>query len=214
MQSTPAPFGIIVCGIGELAGHCTAKASHVLSILDPDEPTPEAFGSFGEHERLELRFHDIIDPAPGLILPQPEHVAAILAFGRDMLREPASALHLLVHCHAGMSRSTASMAILLAQAMPEQPATTAVAMMHRIREIAWPNIRMIEFGDALLGRRGELVEATHALYRSQIELRPQLAAFMAGEGRQREIDSARSPAALQADDHHWCHELQTGTKRS
>ena len=50
-----APFKIRVCGIDELAGHCDAGVSHVLSILDPDWPVPEAFRAFGEHAKLELR---------------------------------------------------------------------------------------------------------------------------------------------------------------
>ena len=197
MRSTPGPFGLTVCGLDELAGHCSTSASHVLSILDPDHPTPEAFGSYGEHERLELRFHDIIDEAPGLVLPQAEHVAELLAFGRTMLSGSTPGLHLLVHCHAGISRSTASMAMLLAQALPDTPATTILAMVLRIREKSWPNLRMMQFGDALLGRGGELIEATHALHRLQLEIRPHLAEFMVGEGRQREVDSARSRAALQ-----------------
>jgi len=61
MTNTLAPFRISVCGIEELTGHCEVGVSHVLSILDPDWPVPEAFGAFGEHSRLELRFHDVID---------------------------------------------------------------------------------------------------------------------------------------------------------
>jgi hypothetical protein len=60
-----APFKMSVCGIEELASHCAVGISHVLSILDPDWPVPEAFGSFGEHAKLELRFHDIIDAQGG-----------------------------------------------------------------------------------------------------------------------------------------------------
>jgi predicted protein tyrosine phosphatase len=115
----PAPlFAVAVCGIEELAGHGTLGATHVLSILDPDHPVPEAFGTFGEHAKLELRFHDIVDPRPGEILPDRAHVDAILAFGRTLQTERAS---LLVHCHAGISRSTASMALLIAQAAPDMP---------------------------------------------------------------------------------------------
>jgi hypothetical protein len=40
----------------------------VLSILDPDWPVPEAFGSFGEHKKLELRFHDVIEGKPAGLL--------------------------------------------------------------------------------------------------------------------------------------------------
>ncbi len=119
------PFGITVCGIDELAGHCSTQASRVLSILDPDHPRPEAFGSFGEHKKLELRFHDVVDERPGLIAPSGLDVAQILALGRDVQAAPA---HLLVHCHAGISRSTASMALILAQALPDQPAEAVLAL--------------------------------------------------------------------------------------
>jgi len=38
-----------------------AGASDVVSILDPDWPVPSAFGACGEHQRLELRFDDVIE---------------------------------------------------------------------------------------------------------------------------------------------------------
>lgn len=196
MSSTAPPFEMTVCGIEELAGHCSANASHVLSILDPDHPVPEAFGAFGEHEKLELRFHDIIEEVPGRLAPGPEHVGRMLAFGRSLLAEPALAAHLLVHCHAGVSRSTASMVLILAQALPDQPASAVLAMVHGIREKAWPNLRMIEIGDAMLGRDGALIEATHALHRLQIEVRPHIAEFMEAAGRGREVAAARGHAAL------------------
>jgi predicted protein tyrosine phosphatase len=192
----PAPFGITLCGIDELAGHCETGASHVLSILDPDHPVPAAFGSFGEHEKLELRFHDIIEETEGQVLPRPEHISAILTLGQDLLAEPAERRHLLVHCHAGISRSTAAMVLILAQALPDQPAEAILRMVHGIREKAWPNLRLIELGDAMLGRDGTLVSATHALHRLQIDRRPQLVGFMEDSGRSREIAAARAAAPL------------------
>src|SRR5271165_4374781 len=100
---------ITICGIDELPDHSAAGVTHVLSILDPGWPEPEAFGEYGEHARLELRFHDVIDDVPslGYDAPQRRHVEALLEFGRAMLEEPAP-VHLLVHCHAGISRSTAA----------------------------------------------------------------------------------------------------------
>jgi len=189
-RATPA-FGISVCGIEELAQHSSAGASHVLSILDPDYPVPEAFGAFGEHRKLEVRFHDIVNDTPGLLAPQPEHVERILALGRDLLAEPVATAHLLVHCHAGISRSTASMVLILAQALPEQPAASILEQVHNLREKAWPNLRVMEIGDAMLGRNGALVEATHDLHRLQIERRPHIAEFMELGGREREVAAAR-----------------------
>ena len=190
MSIATQPFGITICGIDELQGHGALGATHVLSILDPDYPVPEAFGEYGEHDRLELRFNDIIDPTPGMILPSPEHVEAILAFGRNLASEPQA--NLIVHCHAGISRSTASMTLILAQALPDEPAETILAKVYGIREKAWPNLRILELGDAMLGRGGSLVQAAYALYRLQMERRPQLAEMMEEGGRGRELRGALS----------------------
>ena len=184
------PFGISVCGIEELSGHCETGVSHVLSILDPEWPVPEAFGGFGEHAKLELRFHDVIEETPGRVAPERDDVEAILAFGRDLQGEPAAAARLLVHCHAGVSRSTASMALLLAQARPSLPAERILQGVLGIRDKAWPNLRILELGDALLGRNGTLPAAAADLYRHQLRLRPHLAEVMRQAGRGREVDLA------------------------
>ncbi|WP_135467541.1 tyrosine phosphatase family protein [Crenalkalicoccus roseus] len=191
-MDTIAPFRISVCGIEELAGHCETGVSHVLSILDPDWPVPEAFGAFGEHAKLELRFHDVIEEGLGGLAPQPEHVAGLLAFGRDLMAEPPPEAHLLVHCHAGVSRSTASMALILAQALPETPAEAILGEVLRIRDKAWPNLRILEMGDAMLGRGGTLVAAARGIYRLQLERRPWLAERMSADGRGREVAAARA----------------------
>lgn len=184
------PFKLSVCGIEELSGHCETGVSHVLSILDPEWPVPEAFGAFGEHAKLELRFHDVIEETAGHMAPRPDDAEAILAFGRDLAREPAAVAHLLVHCHAGVSRSTAAMTLLLAQARPSLPAERILQGVLGIRDKAWPNLRLLEMGDALLGRGGTLPAAAADLYRHQLRLRPHLAEIMRQAGRGREVDMA------------------------
>ena len=194
MPSVKTPFMITVCGLEELAGHADRQVSHVLSILDPDQPEPEAFGAYGEHARLELKFHDIIEETPGFRAPQPEDVAKMLEFGRDILRDPENLRHLLVHCHMGISRSTAAMALLLAQALPDAPASEVMAHIVRIREKAWPNLRILIFGEEQLGRKGELSSAAGAVYRLQLERRPEIKTFFAESGRGREIEIALNGA--------------------
>ncbi len=181
------PFDLTVCGIEELAGHCAVGVSHVLSILDPDTAEPAAFGFYGEHERLELRFHDIIDEVAGMIPPGPGDVERVLQFGRDLLAEPRTSAHLLVHCHAGISRSTASMILMLAQARPDRPAAEALAQVRLIRPQAWPNLRIIEIGDAMLGRNGEIVSAVREHYGRVLAHRPDFGPLMTANGRGREI---------------------------
>ncbi|WP_216076132.1 hypothetical protein, partial [Acinetobacter baumannii] len=60
---------LTICGIDELPAHSDRAVSHVLSIVDPDWPEIETFQTYGAHHRSVLRFHDIIDPLPGQILP-------------------------------------------------------------------------------------------------------------------------------------------------
>jgi len=184
-------FRVTVCGVAELAGHSAVGVTHVLSLLDPGFPDPDAFGAFGEHERLDLRFHDITEERPGMQAVSREDVSALLRFGRDIMREPEA--HLLVHCHMGISRSTASMALILAQARPDRPALEALAEVRRIRNRIWPNLRVIELGDGLLGRGGELVAAAIARYRHVIERRPDVAQMMTEMGRGREVRAATAP---------------------
>lgn len=181
------PFAITVCGVEELYGHCDVGVSHVLSMLDPGTPQPDAFGEFGEHARLEMRFHDVIEDEPHRPGPQVEHVERLLAFGRDLLAEPPADAHLLVHCWAGVSRSTAAMTLLLAQARPDRSAAEALAQVVKIRPVAWPNLRMIEIGDRMLGRNGDLVRAAHARYAAVLEEQPFRAQQMIMAGRGREI---------------------------
>ena len=175
------PFEINVCGIVELDGFHDRRVSHVLSILDPDHPVPDACGRWGEHARLELRFHDIVDEHPGMIPPTPADVARILDFGSTL----GDVAHLLVHCHAGVSRSTAALTLLLAQARAEPEA--ALDEVVRIRPQAWPNLRMLEHGDAQLGLRGRLLDAVRTHYRRVAARNPDFVRAMAHAGRAREV---------------------------
>jgi predicted protein tyrosine phosphatase len=185
-------FRTTICGIDELTEYCDVGVSHVLSILDPLASEPPAFGAYGEHARLELRFDDVIEEQTGFAAPQPEHVERILAFGRSLRDEPADAAHLLVHCHAGISRSSAALTLILAQDQQERTAEEILAEVLQLREKAWPNLRIIELGDAALGRGGSLVAAVPAVYHFQLRRRPHLEQFFIDGGRRREVDLALS----------------------
>lgn len=191
-ENLPVPFRVTVCGLDELVGLGAAGVTHVVSILDPGWPEPEILQSFDVHRRLKLQFHDVIEPFPGWIAPERWDVDLLLAFGRGLAgpHGAGSAPHLLVHCHAGLSRSTASAILLLAQHYPDRPADEAVAQVVRVRPRAWPNLRILEIGDAVLGRGGEIVVAARAQYRRVLAREPDLAEVMIGGGRGREVSAA------------------------
>jgi predicted protein tyrosine phosphatase len=180
---------ITICGIAELGLHCDAGVTHVLSILDPSWPDPVAFLDFPPHRREALRFDDVIAPTPEAVAPSPDHVAQLLAFGRDV-EVAGEFAHLLIHCHAGVSRSTASAALLLAQEDPARPIEAIFAEIARQRPRAWPNLLILEYGERALGRVGEIVPAVAAQYRQVLANEPQFGAYLKENGRRREIELA------------------------
>jgi predicted protein tyrosine phosphatase len=176
---------LTICGLEELDCHSARGVTHVLSILDPNWPEPASFWAFDQHVRTTLHFHDAIEPAAGIILPQAVDVEAILAFGRQV----GDGLgHLLIHCHAGISRSTAATAMILAQAFPCQDEDAIVDRLMQIRPQAWPNSLMIGQGDELLGRNGRLTVAIKKVYARQLAARPELADIMRRGGRACEVE--------------------------
>jgi len=182
------PFQVTICGIDEVAGHCAGGVTHVLSILDPGWPEPEPLSIFDLNRRLKLRFHDVIEPRPGWIAPERWDVELLLAFGRDLVASQQT--HLLIHCHAGVSRSTAAATLVIAQTRPDLPADEVLQEIVRLRPRAWPNLRILELGDEILGRSGEIVEAARAHYRRALEREPWLAEAMIEGGRGREVAAA------------------------
>jgi predicted protein tyrosine phosphatase len=183
---------LTICGISELPDQRGRSVTHVLSILDPDHPDPEAFEAYDPHHRTILRFHDIIHPIPGMILPEPAHVEAVLRFGNDVAQDPHEHAegHFLVHCHMGVSRSTAAMLALMAQVHPQETEDRLLERLAEIRPQAWPNSRMVRFADDLLCRDGRLTDALRRHYGRQIRRFPHFVELMRDLGRNREVEMA------------------------
>jgi predicted protein tyrosine phosphatase len=161
-----ADFDLTICGLDELRAHSAAPVTHVLSILDPQTPVPREFERYAALRRhWVLRFHDVSGPIGDAKPPEQADVEQLLAFAAE-LQAGAPNAHLLVHCHAGVSRSTAAAAILLAQRNPgrEREAFDTVA---RLRPGAWPNRRMVEIADRLMQREGRLIEGLRQMRRGR-----------------------------------------------
>jgi predicted protein tyrosine phosphatase len=189
MNRLPAPT-LTICGLDELALYSGRGVTHVVSILDPDHPEPEAFASYERHHRTVMRFHDAITPGPGVVLPAVGDVETVLAFGDRLAREDAGCGHVLVHCHAGISRSAAVMAILLAQHDPGRDEDDIFELVVSLRPKAWPNSSLIAMADDLLGRGGRLNRALGRHYKRQLVVFPFVEQFMRDNGRAQEVDMA------------------------
>jgi predicted protein tyrosine phosphatase len=193
LSSLACPGGTgTVCGLDELAFHSRGTSTHVLSILDPEQPEPTALGSYSPDKLLRLRFHDAIENSPGVKLPTIEDVAAILAFGSRF----GAGAHPLVHCHFGISRSTAAMAVLIARDL-SLTGDEVFGRLLRIRPRAWPNSLMVRHADDLMGRRYKLMPALGRLYFRQLRRIPDIAEFMRVH---RPLETCMADAAANTDE--------------
>jgi predicted protein tyrosine phosphatase len=196
-MTEPLAIRTVICGLDQLDLHSASRVTHVLSILDPGFPDPDAFKAYGPHARTSLRFHDEIQAGPDRILPQAKDIETILSLGRTMSEDIAKggSPHMLVHCQMGISRSTAATAILLLTMHRSKTEDDVFARLLELRPNAWPNVLMIELADELLARRGRFTAAAGRLYAAQLAKRPESADFLRRHGRGREVDMALACSA-------------------
>jgi predicted protein tyrosine phosphatase len=119
-----------------------------------------------------------------MLAPTENSVRDLLDLGRRLKAEPVD--HLLIHCHMGISRSTAAAITLMVQDHPGRE-EDSFRHLRRIRPKAWPNSRMIRFADDMLGRGGALVKAAFAHYALIAEGYPELAAYLRTTERAPEV---------------------------
>jgi predicted protein tyrosine phosphatase len=151
---------IIVCPLHAVERLVTEQGvSHVLGCLGPESPHPELGFDAGRH--LRLTFHDIIDEAEGFQPPTKDHVAQIIDFVDDW----GQSGKLLIHCFAGISRSTASAFTAMCMLNPQEDESALAQELRRHSPVASPNVRMVRFADEILGRRGRMVEAVEMIGR-------------------------------------------------
>jgi predicted protein tyrosine phosphatase len=129
-------------------------AERLITLINAGTPVVRPASILAEHH-LRLSMNDIAEAQEGMTLPGQEHVAALLDFARNWSR----ARPLVVHCYAGISRSTASAYIMAAALSPKRDEFELAAALRRASPTATPNVRLIALADALMDRRGRMVEA-------------------------------------------------------
>lgn len=141
------------------------KFDVVISLLDVDV-CPEA--CFGERKTSHLvKQFDDYDDGKFATAPKAEDVQNILSFARKHIKEDSK---VLVHCHAGISRSTAIAIGLLIDRNGWHP-RHAIGEIHRQRgHIMWPNKLIIKHLDKLLDQHGQLRMQFKRWRRSQSRL--------------------------------------------
>jgi predicted protein tyrosine phosphatase len=131
----------------------------VITIQGPDIRNGLRFHKSPHPDHLVLRFIDLdfsppppYDENPNLQLASKEQVESALEFGKNYES-------LLIHCHAGVSRSTGIALAIIADRLGEGNEQEALNELLRIRPIAVPNLHVIKLADDILSRSGALIDA-------------------------------------------------------
>jgi predicted protein tyrosine phosphatase len=126
----------------------------LITLLDPATmiETPDTIGA---DRHLKVGVNDINVAADGLVSPKEAHVASVLEHGRAW--DVASPL--VIHCWAGVSRSTASAFMIACLRNPEIAPLSIASMIRTLSPTATPNRLLTSIADDMLGRHGTMVDA-------------------------------------------------------
>lgn len=138
--------GDILCS-SELCTQITC----LVSIGEFHNELPAGFENVAR--RLRLIFADQIE---GPDCPTEDHIRDIIGLAESLR---TSAGKVLVHCEAGVSRSSAAALIMYACWFGKGKEQEALECVVQQRPIARPNQLMVSIADKLMGRGGRLVEA-------------------------------------------------------
>jgi predicted protein tyrosine phosphatase len=138
-------------------------ASHVLTVMaNVDQVQRPASVLPANH--LKVSMDDITEEIDGYVAPSDQHIARVLEFVRGWDRSAP----LVVHCYAGISRSTAG-AYVAACALNPARCEFALAWELRQRSLtATPNPRIVKIADRMLGRSGRMVAAIETIGRGMM----------------------------------------------
>lgn len=152
---------IHVCSLPRLADTTrTTGASHVMTLIKNIAMAPTPEGVLPDHH-LRLDFSDIVEPRDGEVSPSPDHVHHMIRFAQGWNR----AAPMVVHCFAGVSRSTAGAFISACLLMPERDEAELARHIRQASPTATPNGLLVAFADDILGRKGRMIAAVQAIGR-------------------------------------------------
>ena len=129
-------------------------ASHVLTVMGNVDQVPRPVSVLPANH-LKVAMDDITEPMDGYVMPSADHVARVLGFVRGWDRGAP----LVIHCWAGVSRSTASAFAAACALNPHRDEIEIARKLRAASPIASPNRLIVALADKALGREGRMVRA-------------------------------------------------------
>ncbi|HMH62712.1 MAG TPA: protein-tyrosine phosphatase family protein [Bradyrhizobium sp.] len=146
---------IHVCSLAALPDTVKATgASHVLTVMANVDQVqrPE---SVLPANHLKISMDDITEQMDGFVVPSDSHIEQVLNFVRGWDRSAP----LVVHCYAGISRSTASAFAAVCMLNPHRDEISIARQLRAASPIASPNRLIVSLADRALGRDGRMLRA-------------------------------------------------------
>jgi predicted protein tyrosine phosphatase len=132
--------------------------SHLLTLLGPEGMIAERPGlAAGRHLRIAV--NDVTEPGEGMVLADAGHIGEIIGFATSWDRSRP----MVIHCWAGISRSTAAAFIALSALNPDVPEPTLARRLREAAPFAKPNLLLVALADEAMGRGGRMRGAIDAL---------------------------------------------------
>ena len=146
---------IVVCSLADLAKTAHRHgASHMTTLINARTPV-ERPATIPAEKHLLLEFNDIASAIPGLTPPGRHHVERLFEFVREWDRKAP----MIVHCYAGISRSTAAAYSAVLALEPYRDEFELAWELRTLSPSATPNPRIVAFADDILGRGGRMIDA-------------------------------------------------------
>ena len=156
-----------VCSLSRLAATVTATgARHVVTLINQGTPVARP-PSIRPEDHLFLGMNDIVAPMDGYVAPAEAHVDSLLGFADGWWQNHRAASPLVVHCWAGISRSTAAAFIVACAVGPARVEDDLAQELRRLSPSATPNLRLVAIADRRLGRGGRMVAAIERIGRGR-----------------------------------------------
>lgn len=157
---------IHVCPISAIQSVIAAHGpSHLVTLINAELMIDTPAGIAPENH-LKLGVNDIGAPADGYIAPGGEHIADLVRFTLDWDRRAP----MLIHCWAGISRSTAAAYVAVCALNPHADELAVAQRLRGASAEATPNRRIVALGDAALGRKGRMVAGVETIGRGVLAL--------------------------------------------
>jgi predicted protein tyrosine phosphatase len=152
---------IHVCSLARL--HPTVEAAgarHVVTLLR-DVHLVSRPSTITLDNHLVLPMDDISMPLEGYSAPAEEHVTELVKFLRGWDRRAP----VVMHCYAGISRSTAAAYVAVCSLNPHRDEAVIAKELRNASPTATPNRRIVEIADRLLGRGNRMIRGIEAIGR-------------------------------------------------